>query len=415
MAQALQNPEPENRASPHGSFRQEPARERVRGTGQEEAGTSEPPIRRKATILIDAARHFSRIERPEPKEIETFKEFFYALIAYLGPADRRLISAMLARQAYTPRQIALFLAQDKIEIAAPFLLFSPVLGEIDLKAIARKKGEAYAEIILKRTDPPNLSAPDTPSLRPAATQNAPEPGVQSDRQPVHSRTEPKPDARLSTDELMALASTGGKLGRRMQNDQRTNPSETEGSGREAHAGTELDGRDGPRPGFLTMPANRARALLMLARRHDIDGFATEIEAEFGLAQSVTRKLVAADGGDEIVYLVRAMNLPSPLDRKLILLLAPRYGRSMTAYKAMKGLCAELDTGICRIIFNEIGGRFEMPVGNAEDAGDIVAIPQTPFRDAVQARRAAFAGPPSRGPASNGIPGAGNIDGRRQAS
>lgn len=327
--------------------------------------------KRSANILVDAARDFGDLKRPTSMEITKFKELFYQLIDRLSVSDRRMISAILARVIFTPRAVALYFAQDKLEVAAPFLLFSPALGDLDLRAIAKKKGKQYAEIIIRRQN--SLDQHTRSTLTKIIEDSLTETSSNTDQTipTISANDVPETETWLDSSEIVALAGSGGKLGQKNT----SRPVSTARKGPTAQA-------------KLSLPKSDTRKLLKLARQQDKKAIARFISDLSGLKIDDISKLLNASSGDEVVYLVKALGIQVPHDIQFVLMVAPRIGRSVETYRATKALLADLDIGICRIIFNEIGAKFEL---NEAVSGHrpVQNEPSTRFQDAARKRRDAF--------------------------
>ncbi|MEZ5880781.1 MAG: hypothetical protein R3D35_08985 [Nitratireductor sp.] len=357
---------------------------------------------RHTRILVDATRDLTNNPRPSAQQIEAYKELFYQLADRLLPADRRLISALVARSAFTPRAVALYLAQDSLDVAIPCLLYSPVLGELDLKEIARKMGPAHGDVIAKRIVPPmqgsadEAEAAEEPPMAPETTvetvvaagepvvpeaneislQDTASQAIRLERSSPFGRTpteaslieeaaedaigEPGEAEWLNGEEIVALASSGGRLGRQKSNQHAqpdTGLASSESTAGERTAATALQHRE---KHFSPLAMRDTRHLLALARNQNRKALSKKIAALSGLEDSTISALLRKTRGDEIAYLVKALNPGSPQDLKLLLMIAPRYGRTQDAYRSAKTLLGELDTGICRMIFNQVGATFDLP-------------------------------------------------------
>ena len=327
-----------------------------------------------AKILVDSTREFSLIARPDRKDVERYKELFYQLVDRLEKADRRLISAMLARSAYAPRAVALYLGQDALEVAAPFLLFSPVLNDLDLRAIAARKGKIYADVIKKRQLP----------MEPFTAQKLDEAPLDGTTLEVREKLPPEPLKEVSKsgesksntstgDEIVALAGIGGRLGKKTPEAVAT-PSGIVNASK-------------PRNNFK-LPKKEMRALLCAARQQNRRTFAQLVEGLCGLDGAATEKLLCKASGDEVLYLIKALGVPAPHDIQMALMTAPRIGRSIENYRHAKKLLGDLDAGICRMIFNEIGARFDLGVPNQSKTEALTRsnTAQTGLQEAMQDRR-----------------------------
>ena len=384
---------------------------------------------RHTRILVDASRDLTANPRPSAQQIEAYKELFYQLADRLLPADRRLISTLVARSAFTPRAVALYLAQDSLDVAIPCLLYSPVLGEMDLKEIARKMGRSHGDVIAKRILPLSQAAtqdsdqdtgeepPQDVAAPQVETQAAPlseqavaeaadalpaeivpyegifERNKLFDRMPAEtSLIEEAPadtasgtigediaeaateNEWLNGEEIVALASSGGRLGRQNATRRETSASET---------GAEVPAEPHEKH-FETLPARDTRQLLALARSRDHKALTKEIGTLSGLNKHAVSALLRKTSGDEAIYLVKALNPGSPLDLRLLLMLAPHHGRSRDTYRNAKALLEQLDTGISRMIFNQVGAEFPLP--RLETIGHRELEPDTEFARAARFRR-----------------------------
>lgn len=316
--------------------------------------------KRRSIILIEATRCFCRLDRPEDKDINTYKEFFYQFIESLTRSDKRIVAALLARMDYTPRSIALYLSMEALDVAAPFLLFSPVLSETDLRAIGVKMGADYKRIMIRRRED-SLSRVDFPELDDLDAKPAAQPLAVKNKKEA-TLAVPEGDAiekakNLSGEEIMALAGAGGRLGRRGEQTTTFNalPSEETST---------------------TQQKPDLETLYTLAREADKTKFCDAAARFSGMESSEIMKLVKSSSGDEIVYLVRALNFSKPKDIQILLMLSPRYGRNVNAFKAAKQMLSKLEIGICQMIFNQVGANFAIqgaptPIeieGTRNDAG-----------------------------------------------
>jgi len=344
---------------------------------QHETPTRNKPVRpnRHTDILIDATRQFSLAKRPPREEIDRYKELFYQLIDRLEIANRRLISAMLARSSYAPRAVALYMAQDALEVAAPFLLFSPVLTDLDLRAIAGKRGKIYADLISKRQIP----------MEPFTARKLRETPVSGNHEASPTATEsPKPlskepSAWQPQSEILDMAATGGRLGRNKS-------SATEPKG--------LSEGAPKRPLPFKLPRRECRELMQLARNQDREGFAQAVELLIGLEAKAVLKLLKTETGEEPLYLIKALGVVPPHDLQMALMIQPRFGRTLENYHSAKRTLGALDPGICRIIFNEIGARFDVDDKRTSGANIGTTRQETAashgFHEAVQNRRKSVA-------------------------
>lgn len=80
------------------------------------------------------------------------EESFRALSADSEALIRRLLAECLKTAPFLPRDIALTLANDRPDIAAPFIMASPVLTDDDLVAIIRERSDSHQAAVARRPD-----------------------------------------------------------------------------------------------------------------------------------------------------------------------------------------------------------------------------------------------------------------------
>jgi uncharacterized protein (DUF2336 family) len=85
-----------------------------------------------------------------PTERQIALELFRLTLYDAEPLVRRVLAEALKRVADLPREIVLGLAQDKPDVAAPFLAASPLLDSEDLGKIARIGSTAQRSAIALR-------------------------------------------------------------------------------------------------------------------------------------------------------------------------------------------------------------------------------------------------------------------------
>lgn len=145
------------------------------------------------TIVAAAVASYGAIRHPSEARARDFAHLVLPLWDRLKPESRRALGAALCHSANVPRGIVEKLLAEPIEIAAPFLLSSPVLTEADrrhlsesrdsrLRRIARGNGTARTlddEPLLAETERADVTRPtlaaDAPEPKPAETDVSPSP------------------------------------------------------------------------------------------------------------------------------------------------------------------------------------------------------------------------------------------------
>lgn len=329
---------------------------------------------RKASLLTDAARQFNELERPSQTDISLFKELFYQLVEGCEPSHRRQLSALLARNDYLPRQIAVFLAIDDYDIAAPVLLFSPVLNEADLVLLAQRLPEKHRAVVCRRETltPAAVRALVKHGGKPCSLQLEKNPKVQSNpdlfqalsgKGPVSMNETvskafakerktrevveiagssvdipPQPTKETADSirsELVSLAGAGGRLG------SKSNPSRSTGS--ENHT---------PR----AVPLHRR--LLGPARKRNPAAIAAVIAGQCGLPTATVKGLLEHGGTDNVIVLFKGLGIDIQNAMQLMLLMDGDNLSNSAAYDRVRSAYRNVDAGECRSFLRSLGATLE---------------------------------------------------------
>ncbi len=344
---------------------------------------------RKAGLLGEAARNFCAIARPTQHDVTMFRELFYQLVDGSDKAERRVLAASLARNVYTPRTILLYLAMDEYDIAAPVLLFSDALNEVDIKNLAIRLGQQSLEILCRRT---SLTANAACSLiaaggnrcREILAKNAAlkddaemqallagiEPQdieeviaetrvghletvaansrieVEAEPQTVEAEPEMEPAAAVQIEpapvareeslkeKLTALAARGGRLGR--------------DAAREAA------------PAFD--PAKPLeQQLVRAARAGDREFIASALEDWCEMPAQVSRAILSKGGARELIVFSKGIGLTDLGTIQCLLQLDAQIARNIVAYNEAKAMLGGLDVAACRRFVESLGANITQPV------------------------------------------------------
>jgi uncharacterized protein (DUF2336 family) len=111
----------------------------------------EPSSDKRRELMGQVADIFTEnAETYSSRELALFGEIMANLLNQIERESRRETSQKLAPLCQTPRSLALQLAHDEAEIAAPMLQFSPVLTTDDLIELAKAKGQPHLQAIARR-------------------------------------------------------------------------------------------------------------------------------------------------------------------------------------------------------------------------------------------------------------------------
>jgi hypothetical protein len=351
---------------------------------------------RKAGLLGEAARNFCGIARPTQQDTTVFRELFYQLVDGSDKAERRALAAALARNAYTPRTILLYLALDEYDIAAPVLLFSEALGELDIKNLSIRLGQQSLEILCRRANltvnsarsliaaggnrcrdiiAKNAALKDDPAIQallagiepqdveevvaetradhlasvgaPAAPV-APSAVTAADVAPVAVQAlpsvpetrpqaaEPQPIASEGTltQTLTALAARGGRLGRE--------------AGR-------------PQEAAFDPQKPLEQQIVRAARAGDRKFMADALEAWCDMPSTASMAILEKGGARELIVFFKGLGLSDLGTVQCLLQLNGQVARNIAAYNEAKAMLAGLDVQACRRFVESLGARVTKPV------------------------------------------------------
>jgi uncharacterized protein (DUF2336 family) len=106
---------------------------------------------RKAEKLFRAAvSAFCAITRPSRREITQLEDLALPLFDHVTVESKRYVAAALSECPNPPAALVRRLADESVDIAAPLLVRSPVLTDIDLIALIGRHGHGHARAIGRR-------------------------------------------------------------------------------------------------------------------------------------------------------------------------------------------------------------------------------------------------------------------------
>ncbi|WP_312798143.1 hypothetical protein [Tianweitania sp.] len=95
---------------------------------------------------------FCALTRPNRRDIIQLEELCLQLYDSVSEDSRRYVSAVLSESKFAPPALVRRLAGERIEIAAPLLLKSNALTDVDLVALVGRRGASHARVIIQRKD-----------------------------------------------------------------------------------------------------------------------------------------------------------------------------------------------------------------------------------------------------------------------
>ena len=105
----------------------------------------------KAGRLFRAAvSAFCSLTRPSRREIAQLEDLTLPLFEFVSVETRRYVAAALSECEYAPKALVMRLCDEPVEIAAPLLIRSNALSDIDLIALIGRHGLGHARAIARR-------------------------------------------------------------------------------------------------------------------------------------------------------------------------------------------------------------------------------------------------------------------------
>lgn len=331
---------------------------------------------RRGQILLDATIQFSNQRgKDDVAGADKYSKIFYSLIGDTNVQTRKLISSHLARNPYTPRPIAYYLAMEPVEIAGPFLLISPALWERDLIQLIDKVGPENLAVIARRSD---INARVAQALvargdkrsclvlgrNPILKLNSINLTNGSDNSlptPISGETFQKGEADLrdAKRELMEMASQSGKLGRNSTRPE--NP--------------------------ITLKAQQstsiAKRLLAHAKSNKPEMVAREIAVEIHMSERNINKLVTHESSASLVVFLKGLHLSRTDTSQLLLLVNKRVGRNIAEFTSSMEQYDRFSISQCHDIMKNLGAK-KLP---EEREGSLQSSQQvSQMDDVIQARR-----------------------------
>lgn len=107
----------------------------------------------KAERLFRAAvSAFCSLTRPSRREIAQLEDLTLPLFDDVSVESRRYVAAALSECEYAPAALIRRLCEEPVDVAAPLLIRSPALSDVDLIALIGRHGLPHARAIARRKD-----------------------------------------------------------------------------------------------------------------------------------------------------------------------------------------------------------------------------------------------------------------------
>lgn len=105
---------------------------------------------RSERLFRAAVTAFASLTRPSRNEITQLEDLTLPLYDGVSPDARRFVAAVLSETQYPPTALVRRLAGERIDIAAPLLLRSRALTDVDLIGLIGRHGTQHAGVIARR-------------------------------------------------------------------------------------------------------------------------------------------------------------------------------------------------------------------------------------------------------------------------
>ncbi len=297
------------------------------------------------TVVAAAVATFGSLRNPTAAQVEDLSRLVVPLWQRVGAETKRNVAASLSHARRVPRSLVELLVESPVDVAAPFLVSSPVLTEADLARLLGSGDERVVRLVRNRHErgfqPPPAGA-DAPSPAPAATAAPARPEVEAPslaadflaetpfnaRPPAPGRRAPPRTAEEARDLLRRLATAGrGRLKR-------------------------------AQPGFSDL-MNAALA------REDAEFYALLTEI-FTLDADTLERMISEESGERLAIALRALRA-SPGDAlSVLMLMKPAIGLDVARFDSTARFYKALRPEDCRAMVEAM--RFaprHVPVSSEE--------------------------------------------------
>ncbi len=103
-------------------------------------------------LVRAAVSAYCALPRPSRRETQQLEDLVLPLFDSVGAESRRYVAAVLSELPNPPATLVRRLSEQPVDVAAPLLIRSPALTDIDLLAIISRHGLPHARAIARRKD-----------------------------------------------------------------------------------------------------------------------------------------------------------------------------------------------------------------------------------------------------------------------
>jgi uncharacterized protein (DUF2336 family) len=240
-------------------------------------------IRKKDVVLMATISSFEGLSHPTRSELRQFAELFTPLFQASTDEAKRQAVAALSQCAQIPGAVALFIGNQPIEIAAPFLTLSKAIDDDTLITVARTQGAAHVKAIVSR----DCLSPKVIDALVALRQAEPrQPAAAAEQAVAAARpageTEEQDAGRLAGEEALRrrIKALAGHLGR----------------------------NDGDRLGLRTLSEIQEALLVRFARAREASHFATALADALSASRWLAERIMLDLSGQQLATTLTSLGM-----------------------------------------------------------------------------------------------------------
>ncbi|MCF6320985.1 MAG: DUF2336 domain-containing protein [Rhizobiaceae bacterium] len=302
---------------------------------------------RRGNLLLESTIQFCNdCKHRYSNENEIFTKLFYSLIGDTKAATKIKISAHLARNIRTPRPIAYYFAIEPIEIAAPFLLISPVFWERDLLQLVEKLSTPYLAILARRSDISSRLAQALISrgdkLVCQILSKNPVLKLNSVKLPTRALSPLDHDDTAHSNKSISFSKSGSEL--------------LKLAGINNNLANETQSRSQGQPHATHLMSVFYERILKHARAKQYHALAREIGNKIGMSVVDVEKIVRHENSASLAIFLKGLNVPRSDVSQILLLVNQRTGKNIADFTGSIARYDELSVAECMDIMKNLGAR-----------------------------------------------------------
>lgn len=318
------------------------------------------------TIVRAAVATYGSLRAPSETQARDFGRLVAAVWDKISADSRRALAAALSKSSRVPRSVVDRLLAEPVEIAAPFLMTSPVLTDADLGILDARGDERLGRILAARRAPQAapVLAPSPPTASRASSMPAVSPSVGSLEVP-HARAVQdtfffKPDAAETTSSAQREAADAAPAAKDIvaappmvpdlasPDPIKTPPSDHHAPAADSASRLRETLRRLAQPGRhqaaevaeISTPGD----LVQRAVRQDADGFYKGLAGLLEMTPPVLKRIELDERGERLAEALRSLGFGTVDALTILMMMKPRIGLDVHAFEAMTRYYGSLKMG-----------------------------------------------------------------------